>query len=159
MNQTSHASAKQRKTRSPKINPILGGSVFDNCKGCLYEKDCVKFETCEYLQPKTYGNNLHDTGINNMSLTPPLNSKSKNKKKMPYGMKDTSDGITTLHRHHAHIVNDALTTIRAGKLAYVYTQLALNDIKAYEPNVCSEYFDGIFYIRLSITTNYNLRGI
>ena len=116
------------------------------CRDCLFCDTCPKDKPCEYLAPtdeNSYAEKLLKRLKKNITHSPTRN--------LGDGFRDiktSDDNITPTYSYHRRMINDCLKDIREGRIAYVYTELAVKDILRFEPDINLSYKDGVFYITL-----------
>ena len=117
-----------------------------SCRDCLFFNTCKKDEPCNYFSPvdeDDYAERLLKMLKKNISpsTTHYLGSGMRD-------IKTSDDGVTPTYSYHRRMINDCLRDIRAGRIVYAYTELAIKDILRFEPDINLSYKDGVFYITL-----------
>ena len=117
-----------------------------SCRDCLFFNTCPKDKPCEYLSPvdeDDYAEKLLEMLKKNISPSPThyLGGGFRDRK-------TTDDGLTPTYSYHRRMINDCLRDIRAGRITYVHTELAVKEILRFEPLISLTYKDGVFYITL-----------
>lgn len=116
-----------------------------SCRDCLFSDTCTKDKPCEHLAPV----DEDDYAERLLEQLKKFNTPSPTRY-LGCGMRDiktTDDRITPTYAYHRRMINDCLRDIRAGRITYAYTELAVKDILRFEPNISLSYKDGVFYIR------------
>lgn len=123
--------------------------LFKNCAYCSKCGKCTKHADCEYLWPPAQkrDNDQINTYIEMLRIVSKKSKDHKMRSPTANPMLSSSGG-STLYEYYVRTVNDCLSQIRNGLIAYAYNLDVVKTIINYEPDVKIQWRDGVFYISL-----------
>ena len=117
-------------------NDLMKAKIEHDCSQCSYK--CSKRVACEDFVPEDMGDFMEYVVDALMeSVVPSKDKKLKRrpvKSKIPY-----DDKIPTMDYYYVALVNDTLSEIRRGHIAFIFNLEQLRDVMCFEPRVVVEY--------------------
>jgi len=128
-------------------NDLMRAKIEHDCSQCIYK--CNRHSACDEFVPDDMSDFMEyvvDTLIE--TVLPSKDRKLKRrpvKSKIPY-----DDKIPPLDYYYVSLVNDTLSEIRRGHIAYIFSLEQLRDVMRFEPRVLVEYVPEAESYRVSL---------
>ena len=117
-------------------NDLLKAKIEHDCSKCSYK--CGKRVACEDFVPEDMDDFMEYVVDALMETVVP--SKDKKLKRRPVKSKiPYDDKIPTMDYYYVALVNDTLSEIRRGHIAFIFNLEQLRDVMCFEPRVVVEY--------------------
>ena len=113
-------------------NDLMKAKIEHDCSQCSYR--CGKRVACEDFVP----NNMWDfmEYVTDVLMETVIPSKDKKLKRRPVKSKiPYDDKIPTMDYYYVALINDTLSELRRGHIAYIFSLEQLRDVMCFEPGV------------------------